>query len=564
MNLKYVMLLLLLVSMAMFLPADHTPGSLHQPETPETGSKIDSRISMLAELSKMGADPHAPIRLHESAMDMIKDGAIDVVIETVKGAAATRGNQVGDPSALYSGLVREIQKAGGILRPGIGNLMYAKLPLEHLETIARSEAVKRIRLPNKAVPHNSEGALKMRAGELQKLPPFRSNKQVKVCVLDVGFIGYKDRLGRDLPAQVTTRSFTENEDLEGDYLHGTACAEIIYDMYPEVDLYLANFDTIADFEAAVDWIIENEIDVVTFSIGWYLSGPLNGINLQCDLIKKATEKGVVWVTSAGNSANEHWAGTFNDPDGNGWHNFGDGTEMFKFKTLDAFLAFNPLVQVILQWDDWGEYNSAEHTYSGSNQDYDMYFYYKSYGDDVWRRVPKNPNLRQDGTTPPTESTLPWKALDIYDWGVKIKRVNATKNVKFDMYFLGLVDVPNPVPEGSMTCPSNAEHVVTVGAVDWRDSTYHDYSSRGPTSDGRIKPDFASYAGVSTYSYGPMGFYGTSASSPHAAGAIALMKSRTGLTGEQVVELLKSRVTDKGEPGKDIMFGYGVMNLLPRN
>ena len=71
-----------------------------------------------------------------------------------------------------------------------------------------------------------------------------------------------------------------------------------------------------------------------------------------------------------------------------------------------------------------------------------------------------------------------------------------------------------------------------------------FSSQGPTADGRTKPDLAAPDGVSTVSYGNRGlaFFGTSASAPHAAGAIALMKSRFGVFSlEQDREILEAEL-----------------------
>ena len=91
---------------------------------------------------------------------------------------------------------------------------------------------------------------------------------------------------------------------------------------------------------------------------------------------------------------------------------------------------------------------------------------------------------------------------------------------------------------SITEPSISPHVITVGAVHHSpircsrllcpDGRLFIYSSRGPTKDGRIKPDLTAPSHVSTSSYGRWtgdgrgrnpGFTGTSAASPHVAGAI---------------------------------------------
>ena len=62
-------------------------------------------------------------------------------------------------------------------------------------------------------------------------------------------------------------------------------------------------------------------------------------------------------------------------------------------------------------------------------------------------------------------------------------------------------------------------VVSVGAVWHATKALESFSSRGPTDDGREKPEICGYDGVST----PGGtFSGTSASAPHVAGMAALL------------------------------------------
>lgn len=138
--------------------------------------------------------------------------------------------------------------------------------------------------------------------------------------------------------------------------------------------------------------------------------------------------------------------------------------------------------------------------------------------------------------------------------------------------------------GSISTDKNAKNVLTVGAVYGIPSYYSkkedvvisNFSSWGPTDDGRIKPDITAQ-GVSVYapvatndsSYGYLS--GTSMASPGAAGSLLLLQElshRFTLSGAP--RILKS-ATVKGlaihtaneaglYPGPDYKYGWGLLNI----
>ena len=110
--------------------------------------------------------------------------------------------------------------------------------------------------------------------------------------------------------------------------------------------------------------------------------------------------------------------------------------------------------------------------------------------------------------------------------------------------------------------------MSVGAVhyDYYDLGWiADYSSRGPTTDGRFKPELVAPSGVSTVSYGESedfyGYTGTSAAAPHVAGAAALIKSANpSYSRTQLWDALIAATVDIGDPGRDNDSGYGKLVL----
>jgi hypothetical protein len=113
----------------------------------------------------------------------------------------------------------------------------------------------------------------------------------------------------------------------------------------------------------------------------------------------------------------------------------------------------------------------------------------------------------------------------------------------------------------LTSPADADSIISVGAVN-SSGVLASFSSVGPTSDGRTKPDVVAQ-GVRTYaatasptSYGFFG--GTSLSTPLVAGAAALVLSaHPELTPIQVREALRSSASNASSPDNNI--GWGIIN-----
>jgi len=111
-------------------------------------------------------------------------------------------------------------------------------------------------------------------------------------------------------------------------------------------------------------------------------------------------------------------------------------------------------------------------------------------------------------------------------------------------------------------PADGDSVFSLGAVD-ASGFYASFSSTGPTSDGRIKPDVMAQGQgttvVSGWGWVVQGS-GTSFSSPVMAGALAcLWQSVQGFTAEQIRTAVRSTASRASSP--DSLYGWGIPNLM---
>ncbi|SOX51365.1 hypothetical protein MAAFP003_25 [Mycobacterium ahvazicum] len=121
---------------------------------------------------------------------------------------------------------------------------------------------------------------------------------------------------------------------------------------------------------------------------------------------------------------------------------------------------------------------------------------------------------------------------------------------------------------SITDPGNAERVITVGSTHhYKPFTYgvSYFSSRGPTGDGRPKPDLVApgeriYSPVLDNDWGYLD--GTSMAAPHVSGAAALLMARyPELVGrpDKIKKILCDTATDLGR--ERTFQGHGLLDVL---
>jgi hypothetical protein len=457
-----------------------------------------------------------------------------------------------------------VESLGGVLDSTYRDLVFATFPIDKLPSLASSNDLRWVRTPYRKDPEAvTEGAAIH--GAVDAHAKGFIGQGTKVGVLDCGgFSGYSSLLGTDLPAGVTVWNGGESGDPVGSDIHGAACAEIVYDMAPGAAMYLAYDATEADYYNAIDWLVAQGVDIISYSCGWTGPYPNDGAGLPYNPVnEKASEaraNGVLFVSSAGNNAwNDNYQAFFSD-DGSGFHYFGSG-----FTWVNPVYIYTSGAYITLTWNDW----PADPTASGSTQDYDLLLF-----DGTVTLVASSVNT-QNGTIgqipfeeiyfePPADG---WYYLAILKWNATGDQfLNLRKSQSGSFYYHNA--------ETSIGVPGESPNVLAAGAIFWNGLALESFSSRGPTlgpggapSGGYLKPDLVAADGVSTESYGlsdgldwesfGTGFFGTSASCPHAAGAAAVVLSmRPGYSADALENVLLSSAVDMGAQGPDNEYGYG--------
>jgi len=374
---------------------------------------------------------------------------------------------------------------------------------------------------------------------------------VQVGIIDVQFGGWSDLLGVELPpAGRTTYQAFGGASLDADEVHGTGCAEIVHDIAPDADLFLAHIRSTTDFYASLDWLAGLGVDVVTMSLGWFGTGPGDGTGPMADEINAfIAASDALFITSAGNERRSHWQGFSVDENLDNWVDFSPESDL---NSLASTMSEGDRVSVNIVWNDW----------SSPSSDYSLHLYNLDGAEPVEVAVSDRSQTGQSHQTP--YETISFTAPDGGRFGVRINRDGVVGTHDMELFSLDS-DLNIRVAEGSLTLPGDAPEAVAVAAVSYSSPYgYRSFSSAGPVNGpggsftgGETKPDLSAYDGVSTVSYGQRSFFGTSAASPHAAGAAAVVRqAEPGFGYAETRAFLEARSLDLGSGGKDNDYGWG--------
>lgn len=393
-------------------------------------------------------------------------------------------------------------------------------------------------------------------------------------------------------------------DFKGDREHGTAMAEVIYEMAPGANIVLYRIKSIVGIENAIAHAANQGYDIIVVPLTHIetMGDPQNRFT---DDIDEAVAMGSVVIVAGGNEAQRHVQDTYRactdcfDFDSGGlcetasndanYHEFDDG---FEEGPLNAILFleddyYDAGVFNITCWsaieDGWDGSDFEVRLHRWDDGDFDN-FEPTCPGDAGLQNVPEaKANLGESFT----RSIVVEAPEDEYLYYLSLRHKSHSSNDPLDpgpsfriacgSGFDEFLYVTTP---GSLSDLAVVENAITVAEVDgFLGKETSLTNSIGPALSGPIKPDISGPGDVSNFAsndYGFSGFgtfTGTSAASAHVAGVVALVQHyriQNGLPMLSAADMkswLQSTaidvlIGDGTDVGLDVGSGAGLVQVPP--
>ena len=525
---------------------------------------------------------------------------------------------LGNDTTHLASLIRSV--GGTVVTSAAGIAVQAEVPATSVRTIAASPLADTVRLPrrvNEPVRRYfrpdgfgpTQGVQVASTGAQEWHDSGLTGAGVKVGIIDyfdlslwdVGEMGplpdASHQFCRDsVDAGFCTISGAIIDQTGGD--HGDAVAEIVKDMAPDAELFIAWGTTISDLIAAIDWFADNGVTVLNRSLGSAYDGPGDGTGDLAAVVDHAAFRGITWFNSAGNDGEDAYLKRTVSSTPGYYVNFNDGRAGAGTDTwlrVDSMFGSCYYLDGVRWANDW--YLPAAQRTDYSVEVWEPLSPQGDFSDHVnpastlfAQQIDELDDSQIDGAFPlegadasicPTNQYSQY--VDSFGQNGSVSYLRVRRNV-----FTPIGSVPDQLEvaiagdaflelgyydkAGSAAKPvvdSKNPALVAVGAVDVNESERVDpfdpnsiaiYSSQGPTTDGRVKPDVSAPSGFQSAAFGGT-FSGTSSSSPTAAGFAALLQG-AGLAapGAGLAALVKHFVTDLGTAGPDNVYGSGLLSM----
>lgn len=522
-----------------------------------------------------------------------------------------------------------LERHGATRRHSMGAVLHeAWIPLNRLRELAAEPNVAAIKPARLARPvigsKTSEGVAAGNANYWQAFVPSYDGTGIKIAMIDAYDKSKIASLqaSKDWPASAKLSCFdvknvvtdppyaaitcTGTNFGSGGDQHGNATMEIAYDVAPGANFLAYDTVTVGDwYNAILDAAHLNEsgitlgtvkANVISASLAAPLDGKGDGTALPGSIAEAAgfaKTHGVLVVNAAGNEQENHWGGLFAlSTSGSGFHTWSGASTIYNpFGDGAGHVFCIPDGQNIfadMYWNNWTGANP------GLGHSLYLYQNISTTSTANWE------NVAISDTPPGVNNSRPEQSLQYVAsagatfgcpansavYAIAVTR-NSGNTSNYNLQVFATTDEDAPIyyrtPARSLDFPADSPNVMSVAAIDVANATttpLEPFSSEGPVlatggglptnpnplTDTNLKPDVASFDNVTTVTYSPSTFFGTSAATPHVAGMAALFTQRFGvqttsaaLTSVIITPLRSIASTgsnDLGTAGKDYQYGYG--------
>ena len=385
-------------------------------------------------------------------------------------------------------------------------------------------------------------------------------------------------------SETSTIATTNHEDCEAQMdepdggAHGTQVAQAVFDVARDIQLYVSNASTRDQIKNAVEWFNAQNVHIIVYSQTWPWDGAGDGSSpyvitgddpSPLNILNYAVTNGIIWIQGAGNTGEGSWySSTLSFSTANQRLIF-DNRDGISYECNDIIRPFNedgtikPFahkdeISVYLRWQDsWpdGTPNSG----ASINIDVELHT-----TDGLNTTRVKNSDSAQSGGSDhyPLESLTHEvsQAQAGKDFCVIVKKTSSgpdptwiqiAYNGEFNSHTTGW-GITNPAE-------SNNPGMLAVGGTSENPPEVANYSAKGPTPDGRAKPDVVAHGKHRAIDPG------TSYAAPHVAGLAALIIQSLGHLDEfdephEVANYLRDTAVQHGSPDPNNNWGYGFAYL----
>ncbi|MDQ1722438.1 MAG: hypothetical protein QOI26_2172, partial [Pseudonocardiales bacterium] len=544
-----------------------------------------ARSPQAAQVRQRKASPARPVIAH-LATQLNNLAGVPGAPDTGSGVRLERDGRV-EVSVTGPAALTAAKAVGARVLASFGGVSTVAVAPAKLRSLAGQPGVSEVAPAVRAMPQSiSEGVAASGAQNWAQTGDVgNGGAGVKVGIVDMGF--------KDLQAEITAGNFDDPDGNpvnvvyppaqdqclnDGATAHGTAVSEVVHQMAPRATLYLFCIDDNVGFSAAASQIVSAGIKIVNSSLVFTAETRGDGFGPSTSserAVKAAREAGVLWIQSSGNGAQDHWSGSFTDANSDQLVDLQSSASQADEVALDPGTTGN----VVLSWDQWPASSLgvtlAISKYNDSNTQLGQTQYLDQAPGDP-------PVLEMQLSNLPTDADYTGGPNGVRFFDVVVLIGHAAPSVHYNLYYGGDVypsylsgEDPARAANGSVLEPASSPWALAVGAAYRGDNSLETFSSRGPTIDGRVKPDLLGFDGVSSnvaeeessqyddqgnVIAGTTGFYGTSAAAPHVAGAAALVAAANpAMDASDLEAFLERRANPLGTPPTNTA-GHGLLQL----